>query len=283
MIKFTKMEGIGNDYVYVNDIENNIKNKSEFAKKVSDRHFGIGSDGLILICKSEKADFKMRIFNADGSEAEMCGNGIRCVGKYVYDKKLTNKKELDIETLSGIKHLSLKVENSEVQKVKVDMGMPKYRPEDITTFYNGNIDEKANFIQVDTKIDDKNANLTCISVGNPHAVCFVTDLENFDVEKYGKQIENDKRFPNRINAEFVEIINKNLIKMRVWERGAGETLACGTGACASTCACILNNLTERNIEVLLLGGTLNIEWDENDNHIYMTGPAVTVFEGEINE
>ncbi len=285
MIKFTKMHGIGNDYVYVNTIEKDIKNKKDLAKRISDRHFGVGSDGLILICKSDIADFKMRIFNSDGSEAEMCGNGIRCVGKYVYDKGLTDKKELNIETLSGIKHLSLIVKNNTVEKVKVDMGIPKFKPEDIpVTFYDSKkVNGNSEFVQTDTMIEGKKEMLTCVSVGNPHVVCFVNDVDNFNVEKYGKQIENDHRFPNRVNAEFVEIINKNLIKMRVWERGAGETLACGTGACASTCAAVLNKFTERKLEIMLLGGTLNIEWSEKDNHLYMTGPAVTVFEGQIDE
>ena len=285
MIKFTKMQGIGNDYVYIDAINQKITNEIELTKTLSDRHFGIGSDGLILICKSNKADFKMRIINPDGSEAEMCGNGIRCVGKFVYDKKLTSKKEIDIETLAGIKHLNLIVKDDEVEKVKVDMGIPSFNPEDIPVkFYDKElIHQDIKYVQTDAIINDKKEMLTCVSVGNPHAICFTNDIDNFDVEKYGKQIENDKRFPNRTNVEFVEIMNRNTIKMRVWERGAGETLACGTGSCASTCAAILNGLTERTVEVLLLGGKLNIEWNKEDNHLYMTGPAVTVFEGIIKK
>ena len=285
MIKFTKMQGIGNDYVYIDAINQKITNEIELAKTLSDRHFGIGSDGLILIYKSKVADFKMRIINPDGSEAEMCGNGIRCVGKFVYDKRLTSKKELDIETLGGIKHLNLIIKNGEVEEVKVDMGTPSFNPEDIPVkFYDKEIiHQNIRFVQVDAMINDKKEMLTCVSVGNPHAVCFTKDIDNFDVEKHGRQIENDKRFPNRTNVEFVEVINRNTIKMRVWERGAGETLACGTGSCASTCAAILNNLTERNVEVLLLGGKLKIEWNKENNHLYMQGPAVTVFEGIIQK
>ena len=283
MLKFTKMQGIGNDYVYIDAINQEVKDEITLAKKISDRHFGIGSDGLILICESDIADFKMRIINPDGSEAEMCGNGIRCVGKFVYDKNLTKKKELDIETLGGIKHLSLIIKDGKVECVRVDMGKPSFEPKDIpVNFYDKKlIHQNTKFVQTDIIIDDKKKMLTCVSMGNPHAVCFIDNVDNFDVEKYGKQVENDKRFPNRTNVEFVEIINKNTIKMRVWERGAGETLACGTGSCACTCAAVLNNLTERNIEVILLGGKLNIEWNKDDNHLYMTGPAVTVFEGTI--
>lgn len=284
-MKFTKMQGIGNDYVYINAIENNIKNEKELAIKLSDRHFGIGSDGIILISKSKIADFKMRIFNSDGSEAEMCGNGIRCVGKYVYDKGLTKKTTLDIETLAGIKHLNLIIDNNKVSKVTVDMGEPIFDAEKIPVkFYDKKEKNKdIEFIQIDTKINEEKKYLTCVSMGNPHAVCFINNIDNLDVEKYGKEIENDKRFPNKTNVEFVEIVDKNTIKMRVWERGAGETLACGTGSCASVCASVLNDQTYRKVKVILLGGTLEIEWSKEDNHLYMTGPAVTVFEGEIEE
>lgn len=282
-MKFTKMQGIGNDYVYINAIENKIKDVEELAIKVSNRHFGIGSDGLILIDKSKKADFKMRIINSDGSEAEMCGNGIRCVGKYVYDKGLTDKKEIDIETLAGIKHLKLTVEKEKVSKVTVDMGEPILDETIIPVkFYDKKITNKSlDFVQIDAEIKDEKKYLTCVSMGNPHAVCFMKNIDDLNIEKYGRKIENDKRFPNRTNVEFVEILDKNTIKMRVWERGAGETLACGTGSCASVCASILNDLTYRKVKVLLLGGTLEIEWNKEDNHIYMTGPAVTTFEGEI--
>ena len=276
MLKFTKMEGLGNDYVYMDAINQNIQNISELAKKVSDRHFGIGSDGLILICKSESADFKMRMFNSDGSEAEMCGNGIRCVGKYVYDKGLTNKTNLSIETLAGIKYLVLNVENDKVKTVKVDMGEPILEPKKIPVLSQEQIVKN-----LELKAVDKTFKFTCVSMGNPHAITIVDNVAEFDVEKYGKVLEVDKVFPQRTNVEFIEIIDDEHVKMRVWERGAGETLACGTGACATSVACVLNNLTKRNVKVELLGGTLEINWNEKDNHVYMTGPAVTVFEGYI--
>ena len=277
MIKFTKMQGLGNDYVYIDAINQNIENMSSLAKFVSDRHFGIGSDGLILICKSDIADFKMRMFNSDGSEAEMCGNGIRCVGKFVYDKGLTNKTTLTIETLAGIKTLKLNTKEGKVETVKVDMGEPILEPEKIPVISNEN--PVKNLL---LKAKDKEFKFTCVSMGNPHAITEVEDTEKFDVEKYGKVLEVDKAFPNKTNVEFIQILDKEHIKMRVWERGAGETLACGTGACATVVACYLNGKTNRKVEVELLGGKLYIEWNEKDNHIYMTGPAVTVFEGILN-
>ena len=276
MIKFTKMHGLGNDYVYMDAIHQNIEKESSLAQFVSNRHFGIGSDGLILICKSDVADFKMRMFNADGSEAEMCGNGIRCVGKFVYDKGLTNKTQVTIETLAGIKILQLNVENGKVKTVKVDMGEPILEPKKIPV-----ISEEKPVRNLELKAEDKKFKFTCVSMGNPHAITIVDNTKEFDVERYGKQLEIDKAFPNKTNVEFIEIVDKNHIKMRVWERGAGETLACGTGACASVVACVLNKLTENIVNVELLGGTLEIEWNREDNHVYMTGPAVTVFEGEL--
>lgn len=276
MIKFTKMHGLGNDYVYMNAIHQHIEDESTLAQFVSNRNFGIGSDGLILICKSEKADFKMRMFNSDGSEAEMCGNGIRCVGKFVYDKGLTQKTEVTIETLAGIKTVQLNVKNGKVETVKVDMGEPILEPKEIPV-----ISEEKPVKNLKLKAEDKEFVFTCVSMGNPHAITIVDNTKEFDVEKYGKVLEVNKAFPNKTNVEFIEIVDKNNIKMRVWERGAGETLACGTGACASVVACVLNNLTERNVNVELLGGKLEIEWNKNDNHVYMTGPAVTVFEGEL--
>ena len=276
MIKFTKMHGLGNDYVYMDAIHQHIENESTLAQVVSNRNFGIGSDGLILICKSEKADFKMRMFNSDGSEAEMCGNGIRCVGKFVYDKGLTQKTEVTIETLAGIKTLQLNVKEGKVETVKVDMGEPILEPNEIPV-----ISEEKPVKNLKLKAEDKEFVFTCVSMGNPHAITIVENTKKFDVEKYGKVLEVDKAFPNKTNVEFIEIVDKNNIKMRVWERGAGETLACGTGACASVVACVLNNLTETNVNVELLGGKLEIEWNKNDNHVYMTGPAVTVFEGEL--
>ena len=276
MLKFTKMEGLGNDYVYMDAINQNIENISELAKKVSNRHFGVGSDGLILICKSEIADFKMRMFNSDGSEAEMCGNGIRCVGKFVYDKGLTNKINVSIETLAGIKYLVLHIENGKVKTVKVDMGEPILEPKKIPV-----LSEEKIVQNLELKAVDKNFKFTCVSMGNPHAITIVDNVAEFDIEKYGKVLEVDKVFPQRTNVEFIEIIDDEHVKMRVWERGAGETLACGTGACATAVACALNNLTQRNVKVELLGGILEINWNEKDNHVYMTGPAVTVFEGYI--
>ena len=277
MIKFTKMQGLGNDYVYIDAINQNIENMSSLAKFVSDRHFGIGSDGLILICKSDIADFKMRMFNSDGSEAEMCGNGIRCVGKFVYDKGLTNKTTLAIETLAGIKTLKLNTKEGKVETVKVDMGEPILDPEKIPV-----ISDEKPVKNLLLKAEDKEFKFTCVSMGNPHAITEVEETEKFDVEKYGKVLEVNKAFPNKTNVEFIKILDKEHIKMRVWERGAGETLACGTGACATAVACYLNGKTNRKVEVELLGGKLYIEWNEKDNHIYMTGPAVTVFEGILN-
>lgn len=277
MIKFTKMHGLGNDYVYIDAINQKIENKSELAKYISDRHFGVGSDGLILICKSKIADFKMQMFNSDGSEAEMCGNGIRCVGKFVYDKGLTKKTKLKIETLSGIKLLDLIVENDEVIKVKVDMGEPILEHKKIPVICEDNIKNNLNL-----KVLDKNFVFTCVSMGNPHAVTFINDeVKNFDVQKYGKIIENLDAFPQRTNVEFINIVDKNNVSMRVWERGAGETLACGTGACASVVASVINEYTSRKVFVHLLGGILEIEWSDENNHVYMTGPAVTVFEGVL--
>lgn len=276
MIKFTKMQGLGNDYVYIDAINQKIENMSYLAKFVSDRHFGIGSDGLILICKSDIADFKMRMFNSDGSEAEMCGNGIRCVGKFVYDKGLTNKTTLTIETLAGIKTLKLNTKEGKVETVRVDMGEPILDPEKIPVISKEN--PVKNLL---LKAEDKEFKFTCVSMGNPHAITEVENTEKFDVEKYGKILEIDKAFPNKTNVEFIQILDKEHIKMRVWERGAGETLACGTGACATAVACYLNGKTNRKVEVELLGGILYIEWNEKDNHIYMTGPAVTVFEGSM--
>ena len=276
MIKFTKMQGLGNDYVYIDAINQDIEKESELALFVSDRHYGIGSDGLILICRSKIADFKMKMFNPDGSEAEMCGNGIRCVGKFVYDNGLTQKTLITIETLAGIKKLKLNLENGEVKNVKVDMGEPILEAEKIPVCSDEKIIKNFKI-----NVEDMEFNITAVSMGNPHAVVFIKNIEKFNVEKYGKQIENNILFPKRTNVEFVEIINKEKVKMRVWERGTGETLACGTGACATVVAGVLNNFIERKANVELLGGILEIEWNKEDNHIYMTGEAKTVFEGEL--
>lgn len=278
MIKFTKMHGLGNDYVYMDAIHQTIENESSLARFVSDRHFGIGSDGLILICQSEVADFKMKMFNSDGSQAEMCGNGIRCVGKFVYDKGLTNKTTVTIETLAGIKTLILNVKEGKVETVRVDMGEPILDPKKIPVMAT-----KEPVQNLKVKALDKEFTFTCVSMGNPHAITIVGDTLNFEVEKYGKILEVDPIFPNKTNVEFIEIQDKEHIKMRVWERGAGETLACGTGACATLVACNLNGLTNRHAKIELLGGILDIEWNEKDNHVYMTGPAVTVFEGKLEK
>lgn len=276
MKKFTKMHGLGNDYVYMDAIHQKIDNESELARFVSNRHFGIGSDGLILICRSNIADFKMKMFNQDGSEAEMCGNGIRCVGKFVYDKGLTNKTTVTIETLAGIKTLNLNIKERKVETVRVDMGEPILEPEKIPV-----ISDQNPVKNLKIKAHDKEFTFTCVSMGNPHAITVVDNTDDFNVEKYGKVLEVNKVFPNKTNVEFAEIVDQEHIKMRVWERGTGETLACGTGACATAVACSLNKLTSNHVFVKLLGGILKIEWNKQNNHIYMTGPAVTVFEGEI--
>ena len=277
MIKFTKMHGAGNDYVYIDAINQKIENREELARFVSERHFGIGSDGLILICESKVADFKMQMFNNDGSEAEMCGNGIRCVGKYVYDKGMTDKDVITVETLAGIKVLKFIIKNGKVEKVKVDMGEPILEAEKIPVISNENP-----VMNLNLQVEDKRFKFTCVSMGNPHAITFIKEMvDDFEVQRYGKIIEISKEFPQKTNVEFINIIDKNNIKMRVWERGSGETLACGTGACASTVAAILNGYTERNVKVELIGGILEIEWNKEDNHVYMTGPATTVFDGEL--
>ncbi len=278
MIKFTKMHGLGNDYVYIDcySKEVNLGNISDLAKFMSNRHFGIGSDGIILICRSDIADFKMRMFNFDGSEAEMCGNGIRCVGKFVYDKGLTNKETVKIETLAGIKILNLNVKNSKVETVRVDMGEPILEPKEIPVNF-----DKQPVKGLKINAIDREFNFTCVSMGNPHAITLVENTKEFDIEKYGPILEVDEHFPKRSNIEFIEVIDKNNVKMRVWERGAGETLACGTGACATAVACNINGLTDRKVNIELLGGTLEIEWDEETNHVFMTGPATIVFEGEF--
>jgi diaminopimelate epimerase len=276
-MKFTKMQGLGNDYIYVNCTQKSIDNPSEVAKKVSDRHFGIGSDGLVLILPSDKADFRMRMFNSDGSESEMCGNAIRCVGKYVFDNKITDKNNINIETLAGIKGLELKLEDQKVVLVKVDMGEPILTPKNIPV--EGNKDR---FVSEPIQIDGQTYNVTAVSMGNPHAITYVEDVTNFPLYEVGPKMETNKLFPRKVNAEFVQVIDKVTLKMRVWERGAGETLACGTGASAVLVASVLNGVSERAATIKLLGGDLFIEWSEKDNHVYMTGPAVKVFEGEID-
>jgi diaminopimelate epimerase len=275
-MKFTKMQGLGNDYVYVNCLYQTIDNPKEVARFVSDRHFGIGSDGLVLIMKSDNADFRMRMFNSDGSEAEMCGNAIRCVGKYVFDNKLTQSTKIKIETLSGIKILDMSVREDKVYLVTVDMGEPILNPKNIPV-----VSDKELFVSEPVTIDDIVYMVTCVSMGNPHAISYVKDVQNFPLEVTGPKMETNKLYPKKINSEFVQVVDRNTLKMRVWERGAGETLACGTGACAVLVASVLNGLCERKATIKLLGGDLIIEWNEADNHVYMTGPAVKVFDGEI--
>ena len=276
-MKFTKLHGCGNGYIYVNLFEEKLENPAEMSIKVSDHHFGIGSDGLITIGPSEIADFTMHIYNADGSEAEMCGNGVRCVGKYVYDHGLTDKTEVAVETGAGIKYLTLNIEDGKVKTVRVDMGEPIFQPEQIPVVAEGE-----QVIQEPIIVGGKEWRMTCVSMGNPHAVVFVDEVKDFPLEKYGPLFENHERFPKRTNTEFVKVVSRTEAYMRVWERGSAETWACGTGTCATVVACILNGLTDRKVLVHLLGGDLVIEWDEETNHVFMTGPATEVFSGEYN-
>lgn len=276
-MKFTKMHGCGNDYVYVNLFEEKLEDPGKISIAVSDRHFGIGSDGLVTIGPSDKADFRMRMYNVDGSEAEMCGNAIRCVAKYVYDHKLTDKTQITVETGAGLKYLQLTTEDGKVTKVRVDMGEPRLAPEEIPVKAQG-----PQVIDEPISAAGKEWKMTCVSMGNPHAVVFIDDVDNFELEKYGPAFENHDRFPERTNTEFVQVISRTEAKMRVWERGSGETWACGTGTCATVMACILKGMTENQVLVHLRGGDLFIEYDLQSNHIFMTGPAVEVFTGVWN-
>ena len=276
-MKFTKMHGLGNDYVYVNCFEEKIDNPPAVARFVSDRHFGIGSDGLIMINPSKTADFEMEMYNADGSRGEMCGNGIRCVAKYVYDYGLTDKTQISVETLGGIKYLDLTVEDGKVSLVKVDMGKPELEADLIPI-----ISEREQVIDEPIEVDGKEYHMTGVAMGNPHAVIYVDDVKGLDLEKIGPKFENHERFPKRINTEFVHCIDRQTVEMRVWERGSGETLACGTGACAVAVSSILNNLTDTQVTVKLLGGDLQIEWDREKDRVSMTGPATVVFDGVID-
>jgi len=275
-LKFTKMHGCGNDYVYVNCFEESIADRPAMARFVSNRNFGIGSDGLICICPSDKADFKMDMYNMDGSWSQMCGNGIRCIGKYVYDKGLTGKTTITVESGNQIKTLDLEVNGGEVGSVRVNMGAPELRPQFIPVAEHGK-----DFIGRSVVVIDEEYFVTAVNVGNPHAVVFVDDVESLDVQTLGPRFENHPLFPEKINTEFVQVIDRGTIKMRVWERGSGETLACGTGATASAVAAILNGYTDNVVRVVLRGGELTIEWDRDKNELYMTGPAVTVFDGEL--
>lgn len=275
-MKFTKMQGLGNDYVYVNCFEETIENPVETAIKVSNRNFGVGSDGLIMINPSKVADFEMEMYNADGSRGKMCGNGIRCVGKYVYDYGLTDQTSISVETLGGIKYLDLTVENGKVKSVKVDMGSPELNPTKIPIVAEGD-----SVIDAPIIVDGAEYRMTGVSMGNPHTVVYIDDVQGLEIEKIGPKFEKHERFPDRINTEFARVIDRKTVEMRVWERGSGETLACGTGACAVAVASILNGLTDDIVTVKLLGGDLLIEWDREKNKVYMTGPAEVSFEGEI--
>lgn len=276
-MKFTKMHGIGNDYVYVNCFKETVENPSEVAVKVSDRHFGIGSDGLILIKPSEVADGKMEMYNADGSQGAMCGNGIRCVAKYMYDYGITDKTSISVETKSGIKYLDLTLKDGKVDTVKVNMGMPILKAAEIPVRF-----EKERVINEPVFVDGTEWRITGVSMGNPHAITYIDDVKGLEIEKIGPKFENHEMFPDRVNTEFVHVIDRKTVEMRVWERGSGETLACGTGACAVAVASILNGLTEDEVTVKLLGGDLKIFWDRKENTVYMTGSATTVFDGEID-
>ena len=275
-MKFTKMHGCGNDYVYVDCTKAMISDPADVARKVSDRHFGVGSDGLILICPSQQADFRMAMFNADGSEGAMCGNGIRCVAKFVYDKGLTDKTRITVETRAGIKTLDLTVEDGKVSLVRVDMGLPNCTTEAIPVRGMGDF-----VVGRHVNVAGQDWVMTCVSMGNPHAVVWVDEVAGLPLEQLGPRFEHHIMFPDRVNTEFVQILNDHEINMRVWERGSGETLACGTGACASVAATYLNRRTGSDVLVHLRGGDLRIEIGD-DGHLYMTGPAATVFEGEID-
>lgn len=273
---FTKMHGLGNDYVYVNCFAEYIREPERLARAVSDRHFGVGSDGLILIGPSGKADFRMEIYNADGSRAEMCGNGIRCLAKYVYERGMTEKQELQVETAAGIRRLWLQVSGNVVEQVTVDMGYPILQADKIPI-----ISEHSRVIQERITVHQTEYRITGVSMGNPHAVVYVKRVKGIDLNRMGPEFEYHGRFPKRVNVEFAEVVDRHSIRVRVWERGAGETLACGTGACAAVVASVLNDLTERQVSVQLEGGELTVVWDEDDGKVYMTGPAVTVYDGEI--
>lgn len=276
-MKFTKMHGIGNDYVYVNCFKEEIENPSELARFVSNRNFGVGSDGLILIRPSEKADFQMDMYNSDGSQAEMCGNGIRCVGKYVYDYGLTDKTQITVDTLAGIKYLDLTVEDGKVSKIRVNMGEPILKPELVPV-----ISPEDPAVDIPIEVKGKKYNMTCVSMGNPHAVVFLPEIDSLDLEKIGPSFEHHVLFPNRVNTEFIRVIDDHTLQMRVWERGSGETFACGTGACAAAVASVLNGYCkqEQEIQIHLRGGDLRIIYHK-DESVTMIGPATFVFEGKM--
>lgn len=277
-LEFTKMQGCGNDYVYVNGFTQKIEmdKKPEIVRRLSDRHFGIGGDGVIFINPSEIADFEMEMWNADGTRSQMCGNGIRCVAKYVYDYNLTDKTSLTIESFGSIKYIDLTVEDGKVSLVRVNMGAPILEAKLVPV-----VSDNEQVLDEEIEVEGKNYKMTCVSMGNPHAIVFMDDVAGLEIEKVGPFFENHKRFPERTNTEFVRIIDKDTVEMRVWERGTGETLACGTGCCATTVSCILNGYTENKVTVKVLGGEILCEWDREKNLVYMTGPAVTVFDGVV--
>ncbi|MBQ3705866.1 MAG: diaminopimelate epimerase [Clostridia bacterium] len=283
-MKFTKMQGIGNDYIYVDGSREQVKDPAALSRRISDRHFGIGSDGLVMILPGDQGDFRMRMFNADGSEAEMCGNASRCVAKYVYERGLTRKTDLILETGAGLKGLHLNVTGGHVESVRVDMGAPELNPERIPAD-RGLLGLSAGadrVIGAPLQVADRIFPVTCVSTGNPHCVIFQEEVDRFPLEIWGPQVENHPAFPRRVNTEFARILDRQHIRMRVWERGSGETLACGTGACATLTAAVLNGLTDRKAVLQLNGGNLEIEWDEKTGHLMMTGPAEFVFDGEID-
>jgi diaminopimelate epimerase len=275
-MKFTKMQGIGNDYIYINCFEEKVEDPSKLSVRLSDRHFGIGSDGIILIKPSDTADCAMDIYNADGSQAMMCGNGIRCVGKFVYERGIVKKEVLRVDTMSGVKTLNLDIQNGRVISVTVDMGVPCFIAKEIPAVFS-----KDEIIDEPVTVDSKEYRITCVSMGNPHCIIFVEDVNRIEIEKIGPEFECSELFPKRANIEFIQIMNNHEIKMRVWERGSGETWACGTGACAAVAACAVNNKTVRQVKVHLKGGNLDIDWDDKTDSIYMKGPAEFVFDGTV--
>lgn len=277
-MRFTKMQAYGNDYVYIDAINQKIDNLSELAKFVSDRHFAIGSDGMVLICPSEVADFRMRMFNPDGTEGEMCGNALRSMSKYVYDHKLTDKANLTIETLGGIQHVELFVENGQAVNIKANIGKPVLDTKKIPV--NTELPE---FIEQPVQILDKEFKITAVSWGNPHCVMFIDDVANFDVHKYGKEIEyKTELFPNKTNVTFAQVVDRNHIKIREWERGTGETIGCGTGCCTAVTAAVLTNRCDRKVSVEQIGGVLDVEWEAESGNMFMKGPSHTVFEADID-
>jgi len=286
-MKFTKMHGCGNDYIYVNGFTEHIDadRKPALVRRLSDRHFGIGGDGVIFINPGKNAAFEMEMYNADGTRAQMCGNGIRCVAKYVYDYGLTDQTNITIESFGKVKHLELTLgSDGKVATVKVNMGAPVLKAAEIPV-----LSENEQVVNEEIEVNGKIYKMTCVSMGNPHAVVFIddviaqADIKNFDIKAVGPYFENHPRFPERTNTEFVRIVDRNNVQMRVWERGTGETLACGTGCCATTVACVLNGLTETKVHVKVLGGEILCEWDRQDNVVYMTGPAAVVFDGEVDD